>query len=352
MRVLGIETSCDETAAAVIVGEESEKKYGFKLLSNVIRAQVMMHSEYGGVVPELASRAHMSHILPVIEEALRLAQIDIQDLDGVAVTSGPGLVGALLVGIAVAKGVAFSLGCPIIGVHHMEGHLMSPFLAPEADHVAIEFPFVALLVSGGHTLLLYAHRFGVYELLGATRDDAVGEAFDKGARMLGLGYPGGPAIATLAKEGRVDAVAFPRVLLDRKQFDFSFSGLKTALRSFLAQNPIGMADQSHLADVAASYQEAIVDTLVFKALAACRKTGVKALLVAGGVGANQRLQEKMGVGAKKIGVKAIFPALSHCTDNGAMIALAGWRRLRMGQQSDWEALNARPRWPVSEIGPG
>ncbi len=355
MRILGIESSCDETAAAVLAGEAEQWLAGAgSIRSNVVVSQLEVHAEFGGVVPELASRAHIRNVVPVVGDALRTADIGAADLDAIAVTSGPGLIGGLLVGLSVAKGLALALNRPLIGVHHMEGHLMSPLLAVGAK---IDFPFVALLVSGGHTLLLQVRGFEDYQLLGQTRDDAVGEAFDKGARMLGLGYPGGPALAALAEGGDPEAVAFPRVLLDRKRFDFSFSGLKTALRTHLHRTFAGgmvPAGDPRLPDVAASYQEALVETLAIKALAACRKVGCSRLLVAGGVGANQRLRAILAQRAAG-GVAIHFPPLSLCTDNGAMIALAGLLRLdrlrRAGTDpmvANW-TLNARPRWPVTDI---
>lgn len=339
MRILGIETSCDETSAAVVDAGV--------VCSNVVKGQVECHAAYGGVVPELASRAHIQAISPVVTEALRRSNREARQLDGIAVTVGPGLIGGLLVGIAVAKGMAMALNKPLIGIHHMEGHLMSPFLRTEGEPLpACDFPFVALLVSGGHTWLLYAERFGVYRLLGQTRDDAAGEAFDKGARMLGLPYPGGPAIAALAQGGDAGAIRFPRAWLDRDRFDFSFSGLKTALRTHLLTHPLAAEAIQARRDVAASYQEAVVEVLVSKSLAACRAVGSRRLLVAGGVGANQRLRALLA--ERAAGVQVWAPPLSLCTDNGAMIALAGLRRLTLGQRSDG-SLNVRPRWPVSEL---
>ncbi len=339
MRILGIETSCDETSAAVV--EEGV------VCSNVVQGQADLHAAYGGVVPELASRAHIRHIFPVVTEALRQSNCTGHSLDGIAVTAGPGLIGGLLVGLAVAKGMAMALEKPLIGIHHMEGHLMSPFLRAEGETPSdCDFPFVALLVSGGHTWLLYAERFGRYRLLGQTRDDAAGEAFDKGARMLGLPYPGGPAIAALAQEGDRQAVRFPRAWMDRERFDFSFSGLKTALRTHLLTHPLEADDLQGHRDVAASYQEALVEVLVGKSLAACRAVGSRRLLVAGGVGANQRLRTVLTQQAGA--VQVWVPPLPFCTDNGAMIALAGWHRLRLGQCSDW-SLNVRPRWPIAEL---
>lgn len=339
MRILGIETSCDETAAAVV--EDNVVR------SNVVQGQVDIHAEYGGVVPELASRAHIRNISPVVAGALQQANMEAQQLDGIAVTTGPGLIGGLLVGLSLAKGLAMALEKPLIGVHHMEGHLMSPFLEEKpAKNNPCSFPFVALLVSGGHTLLLHAQKFGVYRLLGQTRDDAAGEAFDKGARMLGLPYPGGPAITTLAKGGDPQAIRFPRAMLDRDRFDFSFSGVKTALRTHLLKHPLDPNDTQDRQNIAASYQEALVEVLVSKSLAACRHVNSPRLLVAGGVGANQRLRTLLEQRAKKLQVFLPSPLL--CTDNGAMIALAGLQRFAQGERSDW-SLNARARWPISEL---
>lgn len=344
MRALGIESSCDETAAAVVelVGIEGVAR----VLSNVVHGQVDVHANYGGVVPELASRAHIRNIMPVIKAALQQANVAPKELDCVAVTAAPGLIGGLLTGMAAAKGFALALDLPLVGVHHMEGHMMSPFLDQGAS--GLDFPFVALLVSGGHTLLLHAKGFGDYRLLGQTCDDAVGEAFDKGARLLGLGYPGGPAIAQLALGGDGEAVRFPRPMLGKERDDFSFSGLKTALRTFLLQYPQRVATLAGQRDVAASYQEAIVDILTIKSLAACQRVREKRLVVAGGVGANQRLQEVIGARAKAVGIAVSFPALALCMDNGAMIALAGLRRFMAGQRSGWE-MNVHARWPVERM---
>ncbi|MBF0180354.1 MAG: tRNA (adenosine(37)-N6)-threonylcarbamoyltransferase complex transferase subunit TsaD [Magnetococcales bacterium] len=336
MLALGIESSCDETAAAVV-------ELPGRILSNVVHGQVEVHERYGGVVPELASRAHARHVQPVIAAALTQAGVTPGDLDCVAVTIGPGLIGGLLTGLAAAKGFALGAGLPLVGVHHMEGHLLSPFL--DAGQPGFDFPFVALLVSGGHTLLLHARAFGEYLPLGQTRDDAVGEAFDKGARLLGLGYPGGPAIARLAEGGDPAAVHFPRALPEKKELDFSFSGLKTALRTFLARHPQGGIPPR---DVAASYQEAIVDVLTSKSLAACRAVGERRLVVAGGVGANTRLREVIRARAAGAGIEVCFPSLALCTDNGAMIALAGLRRWRAGERGGVE-LDALARWPVERL---
>ncbi|MBF0188722.1 MAG: tRNA (adenosine(37)-N6)-threonylcarbamoyltransferase complex transferase subunit TsaD [Magnetococcales bacterium] len=337
MRVLGIETSCDETAAAVV--DENGMR------SNAVFDQIDLHALYGGVVPELASRAHIQSISPVIRAALRDAETTADQLDAIAVTTGPGLVGALLVGVSAAKGMALSLGIPLLPIHHMEGHLVSPLLTPGSQ---ITFPFVALLVSGGHTLLVHARAFGDYVILGQTRDDAVGEAFDKGARLLGLGYPGGPAISKLALGGNRAAIPFPRVLLDRTRFDFSFSGLKTSLRTYCHRNQEAMQCTHHRRDVAASYQEALVETLAIKAMAACQKVGADTLVVAGGVGANRRLREILEERGAKLGIFPYFPPLSLCTDNGAMIALAGRMHLERGATGDL-SVNATPRWPLVPI---
>ncbi|MBF0144319.1 MAG: tRNA (adenosine(37)-N6)-threonylcarbamoyltransferase complex transferase subunit TsaD [Magnetococcales bacterium] len=348
MRILGIETSCDETAAAVVALEGTLPEGRIHLLSNVVQGQLQIHADYGGVVPELASRAHIRHIHPVVSGALAQAGMEAGDLDGVAVTAGPGLVGGLLVGISLAKGLALAIRRPLIGVHHLEGHLVSPLLSRPED--VPPFPFVALLVSGGHTVLVHAREFGDYQLLGQTLDDAVGEAFDKGARMLGLGYPGGPAVAALAEGGNTEAVHFPRILLDRQRFDFSFSGLKTALRAQRQKDGEAGATPERLRDLAASYQEAIVDTLIFKALAACHHTGASRLVIAGGVGANRRLREKLSLQAREASLAPFFPALALCMDNGAMIAVAGAARLARGLSSDL-SLDARPRWPLTELAP-
>ncbi|GAB0058741.1 tRNA N6-adenosine threonylcarbamoyltransferase [Candidatus Magnetaquicoccaceae bacterium FCR-1] len=346
MRILGIESSCDETAAAVVELDGMGATTRPRLLSNVVHGQVEVHARYGGVVPELASRAHIRNIQPVIDQALRLAGIEPSALDCVAVTAGPGLIGGLLTGMAAAKGLAMALDRPLVGVHHMEGHLMSPFLDPNAGDM--DFPFVALLVSGGHTLLVHARGFGDYRVLGRTRDDAVGEAFDKGARLLGLGYPGGPAIAALAEGGNRSAIPFPRAMPGRTQLDLSFSGLKTALRTFLGHHPDKQTDAGWRRDVAASYQEAIVEVLVTKSLAACRESGERRLIVAGGVGANRRLRDMLAERAERQAVRVYFPPLALCTDNGAMIGLAGARRFLAGQRDGW-MLNARARWPIEGL---
>nr|CRH06776.1 O-sialoglycoprotein endopeptidase [Candidatus Magnetococcus massalia] len=347
LRILGIESSCDETAAAVVTGKADGHPGHVKILSNVVWSQLDVHALYGGVVPELASRAHIRNVQPVIQQALEEANTTPQQLDAIAVTVAPGLVGGLLVGLAAAQGLRLALNKPLVPVHHMEGHLMSPFLM-EGLGAEMDYPFVALLVSGGHTMLLYAESFGRYRLLGQTRDDAVGEAFDKGARMLGLGYPGGPEVAALAEGGDVAAVKFPRVLLDKTQFDFSFSGLKTALRTHLINRGDEAEDEQVRRDVAASYQEAICDTLAIKALTACRATGAPRLVVAGGVGANRRLREKLQKRCDEEGVRFFLPPVNLCTDNGAMIATAGYCRFARGQQATGP-VNAKPRLPLDEL---
>ncbi len=335
MRVLGLETSCDETAAAVYDGADG-------LLSHHVYSQIALHAAYGGVVPELASRDHLRKLLPilgkVVEEGGGAATID-----GVAYTSGPGLVGALLVGASVARSLAFAWGVPCTGVHHMEGHLLAPLL--ESDPPA--FPFVALLVSGGHTLLARVEGVGRYEILGASLDDAAGEAFDKTAKVLGLGYPGGPQLAALAERGRPGTFRFPRPLTDRPGLDFSFSGLKTAVIVALRDRTL---DEQTRADAALAFEEAVVDTLVIKCQRALAASDARTLVVAGGVGANARLRARMLAMGERAGVRVVYPRPEYCTDNAAMIALLGELRLAAGQHDDL-AIRARARWPISELGP-
>ena len=350
MLILGIETSCDETGIALYHSERG-------LLAHALHTQMAMHEEYGGVVPELASRDHIRRVLPLIRRVMHQAGAALQDIDAVAYTQGPGLAGALLVGTSIANALAFTLGIPALGIHHLEGHLLSPLLASNPPR----FPFVALLVSGGHTQLMRVAAVGDYELLGETVDDAAGEAFDKTAHLLGLGYPGGPALALLAKEGRADKHKLPRPMLEQMHktgnLDFSFSGLKTAVlllaRQILEQERQAQKQQPGTgvrADIAAAFQEAIVDVLVAKSLYALEQTGLNQLVVAGGVGANRRLRERLDREAKARGYSVFYPEFEFCTDNGAMIALAGALRLRAGLLKPAEggyAFTVKPRWDLS-----
>lgn len=332
MPVLGIETSCDETAAAIYDGERG-------LLAHTLYSQIALHAEYGGVVPELASRDHVARINPLIREVLARANLQPGQLTGVAYTAGPGLVGALMVGGAVAAGIAAAHDLPLIPVHHMEGHLLAPMLEAERP----QFPFMALLVSGGHTLLVAVRGIGDYEILGESLDDAVGEAFDKTAKMMGLPYPGGPHLAKLAMLGKPGRYKFPRPMTDRPGLDFSFSGLKTAVLTALPKD----ATEQDKADIAHGFQEAVTETLAIKCARALEQTGFSALVVAGGVGANLRLRERLGEFAKKNNVSLHFPRHEFCTDNAAMIAYVGWARRSQGQHT--HTLLARPRWPITEL---
>jgi N6-L-threonylcarbamoyladenine synthase len=344
MKVLGIETSCDETGVALV---ETRPAGLPRLLAEALHSQVEMHGAYGGVVPELASRDHIRRVLPLARAVLLEAGASLQDVDLVAYTRGPGLAGALLVGAGVAVALGAALGKPTLGVHHLEGHLLSPFLGDEAP----QFPFVALLVSGGHTQLMQVEDVGRYALLGETIDDAAGEAFDKSAKLLGLGYPGGPALARLAEFGNASAFALPRPLLHSGDFDFSFAGLKTAVMTQFRKLGSNVCEQSR-ADLAASTQAAIVDVLAIKALRALKQSGSLRLVVAGGVGANRRLRETLDAGAARLGARVFYPPLALCTDNGAMIALAAALRLERGLadlRSDG-AFDVKPRWPLAEMG--
>ncbi len=318
MIVLGLESSCDDSAAAVL-------RDG-RLVSSVVSSQDEVHGPYGGVVPELASRHHVSNMLPVIDAALDRAGIGLDAVDGVAVTRGPGLIGSLLVGLSVAKGIALRRGLPLVGVHHLEGHLLAPNLDRAPDD-PIAAPFLGLIVSGGHSGLYLASGPGAYERLGTTRDDAVGEAFDKVAKTLGLGYPGGPAIDRLARTGNPAAIRFPRARLKRGRFDLSFSGFKTAVWQWVRDHPPAPED---LPDIAASVQEALVDMLVDATAEALDATGAERLVVSGGVSANRRLRERMAAFGDAHGVEVIVARPALCTDNAAMIALAGWPRLAAG----------------------
>jgi N6-L-threonylcarbamoyladenine synthase len=325
---LGLETSCDETGIALYHSERG-------LLAHALHTQMAMHEEYGGVVPELASRDHIRRVLPLIRQVMHQAGHRLADIDAVAYTQGPGLAGALLVGASVANALAFALGIPALGIHHLEGHLLSPLLASNPPG----FPFIALLVSGGHTQLMRVAAVGEYELLGETVDDAAGEAFDKTAHLLGLGYPGGPALAQLAGKGRADKYKLPRPMLEQMHrtgnLDFSFSGLKTAVMMLVRQKRAAedQPDEATRADIAASFQEAIVDVLTAKSFHALERTGLDQLVVAGGVGANLRLRRRLDREAAALGCTVIYPEFEFCTDNGAMIALAGALRLGAGLRS-------------------
>ena len=331
--VLGIETSCDETAVAVYSGSQG-------LLSHALHSQVALHADYGGVVPELASRDHVRRIDPLIRQAMADAHLGLPALSAVAYTAGPGLIGALMVGGAVASGLAAALGIPVIPVHHMEAHLLAPML--ETPHP--EFPFLALLVSGGHTQLVSVRGVGEYELLGESLDDAVGEAFDKVAKLLGLPYPGGPALAQLAERGKQGRFAFSRPMTDRPGLDFSFSGLKTAALMAL---PKDAGDQDK-ADLARAFEDCVADTLVIKCERALEHTGYGSLVVAGGVGANLRLRAALQKAAAKSGTQLFFPRRDFCTDNAAMIAYTGWARLAEGKPAAG-AIEVRARWPLSSL---
>jgi N6-L-threonylcarbamoyladenine synthase len=335
MRVLGVESSCDETAVAVYDGATG-------LLAHEIYSQVDLHAAYGGVVPELASRDHLRKLLPLLRKVVD-ASGGPAAIDGVACTTGPGLAGALLVGSSVARSLAYAWQLPFVGLHHMEGHLLAPLLEPEPP----QFPFVALLVSGGHTLLAFVRGVGRYELLGSSLDDAAGEAFDKTAKLLGLGYPGGPQLATLAERGRPGVFEFPRPMTDRPGLDFSFSGLKTAVVVALRGRVL---DDQARADAALAFEEAVVDTLVTKAARAIEATGAETLVIAGGVGANRRLRARMLAMGDRNGIRVVYPRPEFCTDNAAMIALLGHLRLAAGQQDDL-AIRARARWPMTELVP-
>jgi N6-L-threonylcarbamoyladenine synthase len=341
MRVLGIETSCDETGIALY---DSDKG----LLGHRLYSQIAVHSEYGGVVPELASRDHVRKTLPLINGVLADTGLTKQDIDAVAYTAGPGLVGALMVGACIGRSLAYSLGVPAVGVHHMEGHLLAPMLEEEPP----EFPFVALLVSGGHTQLVQVEGIGHYQLLGESLDDAAGEAFDKAAKMLDLDYPGGPQVAKLAQQGEPDRFTFPRPMVDRPGLDFSFSGLKTYTLNTVTEHALenGLPDDQTCADIACAFQEAVVDTLMIKCRRALQQVGYKTLVIAGGVSANTRLRERLEAALAKIGARVFYARHEFCTDNGAMIAYAGCQRLLAGQGEDL-GVQARPRWPLDSLQP-
>jgi len=343
MIVLGVESSCDETGFALYDTERG-------LLSHALHSQVAMHEEYGGVVPELASRDHIRRAIPLLDEVLKRADLPASNIDAIAYTQGPGLAGALLVGSSVACSLALALDKPVLGVHHLEGHLLSPLLASERP----EFPFLALLVSGGHTQLMRVDGVGSYTLLGETLDDAAGEAFDKSAKLLGLGYPGGPAISRLAEFGDPSAYTLPRPMLHSKDFNFSFSGLKTAVLTVVKNHDekvIANICEQDKANIARGFVDAIVDVLTAKCVNAMKHTGLTRLVIAGGVGANKQLRESLNAAAAKRKFKVYYPELEFCTDNGAMIAFAGAMRLERNPalaQRDY-AFTVRPRWPLDEL---
>jgi N6-L-threonylcarbamoyladenine synthase len=341
MIVLGVESSCDETGIALYDTQRG-------LLAHALHSQVAMHEEYGGVVPELASRDHIRRAIPLLEQTLRDSALPRSAIDAIAYTQGPGLAGALLVGASVACGLGLALDRPVLGIHHLEGHLLSPLLS----HNPPAFPFVALLISGGHTQLMRVDGVGQYTLLGETLDDAAGEAFDKSAKLLGLGYPGGPAISRLAEFGDPGVYKLPRPMLHSKDLNFSFSGLKTAVLTLVKKHVSNICEQDK-ANVARAFVEAIVEVLVAKCLAALRETGLKRLVIAGGVGANRQLRAALDAAAAKRRFQVFYPELEFCTDNGAMIAFAGAMRLQRNPEAasrDY-AFNVRPRWPLDEIRP-
>ncbi len=354
MLILGIESSCDETGVALVrceISSAAAVNAGSvvptpTLLAHSLHSQVAMHAAYGGVVPELASRDHIRRVLPLTTQVMNEAKVDLADIDLIAFTRGPGLAGALLVGAGVACSLAASLNKPVVGIHHLEGHLLSPFLSTDPP----EFPFLALLVSGGHTQLMHVNGVGAYELLGETIDDAAGEAFDKSAKMLGLSYPGGPALAKLAEQGDPSAFSLPRPLLHSGTLDFSFAGLKTAVRTQVMKFGDVPSAQAK-ANLAAATQQAIVDVLVRKTLAALRSTGLRRVVVAGGVGANSELRRLLNIECGQRQIKVHYPELALCTDNGAMIALAAAMRAQRGltEPLAGHAFSVLPRWPLSNV---
>lgn len=334
MRILGIETSCDETGIAIFDDEKG-------ILAHRLYSQIAVHADYGGVVPELASRDHVRKTIPLIKEALNEANLTPDDLDGVAYTAGPGLVGALLVGCSIGRSLAYGWNIPAIPVHHMEGHLLAPMLEDDVP----EFPFVALLVSGGHTMLVRVDGIGEYQMLGESVDDAAGEAFDKTAKLLGLDYPGGPVLAKMAEQGTPGRFKFPRPMTNRPGLDFSFSGLKT-----FAANTVRAEDDSDQtkADIAYAFQEAVVDTLAIKCKRALQETRLNRLVIAGGVSANTSLREKLAELTRKLNGNVYYPRPEYCTDNGAMIAFAGMQRIKSGVHKDL-TFKAQPRWPLDSL---
>ncbi len=335
MRVLGIETSCDETGVALYDSQRG-------LLAEALHSQIELHAQHGGVVPELASRDHVRKLVPLIQQVLADAGVEQNSIDAIAYTAGPGLIGALLVGASVAAGLATAWGVPLIPVHHMEGHLLAPMLEDDPP----SFPFVALLVSGGHTMLVQVEGVGQYQILGQTLDDAAGEAFDKTAKLLGLGYPGGPALAKLAQRGNPSRFTLPRPMLNRPGLDFSFSGLKTAVRDLLKS--LDEPDEQTRADVARAFEDAVVDTLARKCDRALKQTNASSLVIAGGVGANLQLRSRLQSVAENRGASLHFPRPAYCTDNGAMIAYAGCCRVNDGLQAPF-AIEARARWSLEDL---
>ena len=339
MIVLGVESSCDETGIALYDTQRG-------LLAHALHSQVAMHEEYGGVVPELASRDHVRRAIPLLEQVLADSGVKCAAVDAIAYTQGPGLAGALLVGASVANGLALALDKPVLGIHHLEGHLLSPLLSAKPP----AFPFIALLVSGGHTQLMRVDGVGEYTLLGETLDDAAGEAFDKSAKLLGLGYPGGPAISRLAEFGDPTAYQLPRPMLHSKNLDFSFSGLKTAVLTLVKNHQTNLCEQDK-ANIARAFVDAIVEVLVAKCMAALKESGMKRLVIAGGVGANSQLRAALNAMAAKKRFEVFYPELALCTDNGAMIAFAGAMRLQRdpGAAHHEYGFNVRPRWPLEEL---
>ena len=339
MNILGIDTSCDDTSAAVVADGHME-------LSGVVNSQISLHHSYGGVVPELASREHLKNIVPVVRETLSTAKLDLKELDGIAVTVGPGLIGSLLVGLYYAKALTYVHRIPLVAINHLEGHILSIFLEDDAP----EFPFVVLTVSGGHTSIYHVKGFGNYDLMGQTLDDAAGEAFDKVSKLLGLGYPGGVVIEKLARSGQKDRIDFPRAYLSHDSLDFSFSGLKTSValyvkKQFKSEEKIDRVDTT---DIAASFQEAVVDVLVRKIMKAREKTGVNSVVIAGGVACNHALRERLKESASDQDIGVYYPRPEYCTDNGAMIAVAGYHRIIHGEQADLST-DVRSRFPIEDL---
>lgn len=339
MKILGIETSCDETGVAIYDEEKG-------LIANQLYSQIEMHADYGGVVPELASRDHIRKTVPLIEAALKEANLTACDIDGVAYTAGPGLVGALLVGATIARSLAYAWNVPALGVHHMEGHLLAPML----EETPPEFPFVALLISGGHTQLVKVDGVGQYELLGESIDDAAGEAFDKTGKLLGLDYPAGVAVSKLAEQGTPNRFVFPRPMTDRPGLDFSFSGLKTFAANTINANldENGKLDEQSRCDIAHAFQQAVVDTILIKCKRALQQTGYKRLVMAGGVSANKQLRADLAEMMKSLGGEVYYPRPQFCTDNGAMISYTGFLRLKHGKQTDL-SVSVKPRWAMTEL---